>query len=218
MARNPSNKVSPKKREIAERTWQVWMRRKNELGLTQTGVAERLGISQSALSQYLHGYVATNTDFVTKIASIMGVDPKELDPTILVSSAPRISLVPRKLLSRGGLMGVSENTESGKEITVMVDESLPPEHLSIVVMDTDHYAPRYFIGEQLVLQRISPADIQFNDEIMVASDEGLNELFRAGELVGDVRELMDLLSPKRQQSTLQLFRFQGDVYRVVSRV
>lgn len=217
MARNPSNRVSPQKREIAERIRQVWVRRKSELGLTQTGVAERLGISQSALSQYLHGYVATNTDFVTKIASIMGVDPKELDPAILVSSAPRISLVPRKLLLRGGIMGASE-AYAGQEVTVMVDESLPQDHLSIVVVDTDHYAPRYFIGEQLVLQHIKPSGIQFNDELMIASSDGLNELYRAGELIGDVRELMDALSPKRQLSNIQIFRFDGDVYRVVSRV
>lgn len=215
MARNPTNRVSPEKRAIAERMKQVWQRKKNDLGLTQTSVAERLDMSQSAFSQYLNGYVASNTDLVIRLANVLGVDPKEIDPKILVSSAPRITLVPRQLLSRGGLMGDLRPTDQA--VTVLVDESIPHEDLAVVVIDTDHYAPRYFTGEHLALQLIKPADAKEGDELLVQWPDDLNELYRAGQRVADVQELMDVLNPGKQQSSLQIYRFDGTVYRVVGR-
>lgn len=215
MPRNPTNRVTPDKREIAERLYHTWQRKKRELGITQSSVAERLGISQSALSQYLHGVVATNTDIVIKLANVMGVDPKEIDPKILVTSAPRISLAPRKLLYRGGLMG--DLAASGETIAVVLDGSIPDQNLSVVVMDTDHFSPRYFEGEHLILQHIYPSDISLGDELLIQWPEDNNELFRAGNRVADQHELMDLLEPKRHMALVPVHWFEGNVFKVVGR-
>lgn len=215
MARNPTNRVSPEKKAVAERLRQVWTRKKGDLGLTQTRIAEKLDMSQSAFSQYLHGYVPTNTDLITRIASILDVDPRDIDPSVVVSSAPRLTLASRTLALRGGLMG--DLKQSGEMVDVVINSEIPTDHLSVVVVDTDHYAPRYFTGEHLVIQLIKSTDIQEGDELLVQWPDGINELLRAGERVADQHEMMDLLNPSRQLSVLQVLRFEGNVFRVVGR-
>jgi|SRR5690554_352498 len=215
MARNPTNRVSPEKKAVAERLRQVWLRKKGDLGLTQTQIAEKLDMSQSAFSQYLHGYVPTNTDLIVRIASIMDVDPRDIDPSVVVSSAPRLTLASRTLALRGGLMGDLKRTEQTMEVAV--NRELPTDQLSIVVMDTDHYAPRYFIGEHLIIQLVKPININEGDELLVQWPDGINELLRAGQRVADQHEMMDLLNPSRQLGSLQVLRFEGNVFKVVGR-
>lgn len=215
MPRNPTNKVTPEKKEIAFRLRRIWNAKAKTLGLTQTGVAERLGISQAALSQYINGHVATNTDIILKLANILDIEPKEVDPRILITSAPRLTLVPRTVLSRGGMMGQLQPTTDFD--TVLVDQQYPTDKLSTVVMDTDHYAPRYFTSEKLVLLDAKVSELKDGDEVLIQWEDGVNELMRVGETIGDMLCLMDILKPEKELNKIQRFRFDGGVFKVIGR-
>lgn len=52
------------------------------LQLTQKEGAQRMGISQSCLNQYLHGKIKLNTDTIIKFASLFNIPPSQIDPRI----------------------------------------------------------------------------------------------------------------------------------------
>ncbi|MFO1434179.1 MAG: helix-turn-helix domain-containing protein [Candidatus Competibacteraceae bacterium] len=66
--------------ESARFLLQIWNERKVQLGLTQKKAADMLGITQSAIGQYLHGIIPLNTDTVIKFARLLGVAPSEISP------------------------------------------------------------------------------------------------------------------------------------------
>lgn len=65
-------KLSPAQADAARRLRQLWDTKKALLGLTQESVAERLGITQSAVGQYLRGVIPLNTDMILKFARLLG--------------------------------------------------------------------------------------------------------------------------------------------------
>lgn len=70
-------------RKNAARLLKLWNRKKDELNLTQTKLADMWGLRQSAISQYLNGAIALNTDIVLKFAKALNVSPLQIDPTLL---------------------------------------------------------------------------------------------------------------------------------------
>ena len=72
--------VTTSDQEIAKNLRRVWKERKDDLGLTQVKMAEKLGITQPAFSQFLNGTVSLNTDMVIAIASVLKVAPDDIDP------------------------------------------------------------------------------------------------------------------------------------------
>ncbi|MGB4334561.1 MAG: XRE family transcriptional regulator [Chromatiaceae bacterium] len=68
---------------ISRNLARVWNMRKRDLDLTQEKAADELGFkSQSAISQYLNGYIPLNTDAVLSFARLLRVAPEEIDPNI----------------------------------------------------------------------------------------------------------------------------------------
>lgn len=61
-------------RQAAARLLSIWKDRKTELGLTQESAAFALGMTQSAVNQYLHGRIALGTDATLRWARLLGVD------------------------------------------------------------------------------------------------------------------------------------------------
>ena len=82
--------MAPKSRPLSEEDKiaasnlrEVWALRKNLLGLTQEKAAEQLGYAtQSAVSQYLRGDIALNTEAVLKFAKLLRVSPGMIDPRV----------------------------------------------------------------------------------------------------------------------------------------
>lgn len=74
--------LSPAQADAARRLRQLWDTKKAQLGLTQEGVAERLGITQSAVGQYLRGVIPLNTDMILKFARLLGCPAHEISPTM----------------------------------------------------------------------------------------------------------------------------------------
>ena len=60
----------------SKRLRELW----NQSSLTQQEAADQLGVSQSAISQYLRGTIPLNTGAVIAFASLFEIDPTEIDP------------------------------------------------------------------------------------------------------------------------------------------
>jgi len=57
--------------------------------ITQTDAAQYLGITQSAISQYLHGSIKLNTDIILQFSEMLGVNPQQIDPDIFTPKRRR---------------------------------------------------------------------------------------------------------------------------------
>lgn len=72
----------------AKRLRALWHDHKNELHLTQTKAAIRLGYTQSAVSQFLSGTVALNYENVLAFANLLNVNPSDIAPELARMSNP----------------------------------------------------------------------------------------------------------------------------------
>ena len=69
-------------KDAARRLLAIWESKKQELKLTQVTVADEIGTSQSAISQYLNGTIALNTDAVIVFAKLLQCEPKDICPVL----------------------------------------------------------------------------------------------------------------------------------------
>ena len=53
-----------------------------ESKLTQKQAGFNLGISQSAVHQYLHGKIDLNVEIIIKFSEMLGIAPSKIDPRI----------------------------------------------------------------------------------------------------------------------------------------
>jgi predicted transcriptional regulator len=58
---------------------QLWNQR---MDLTQRSAARELGISQSAVCQYLSGKIPLNLEIIIKFSKLFSVKPFEIDPDL----------------------------------------------------------------------------------------------------------------------------------------
>lgn len=70
--------LSAEQRAIATRLKSIWLKKREELELTQTILATKMGMTQGALTQYLNQHVAVNTDFVLDFCRALDVDPADV--------------------------------------------------------------------------------------------------------------------------------------------
>jgi|AntDeeMinimDraft_6_1070357.scaffolds.fasta_scaffold01745_5 transcriptional regulator with XRE-family HTH domain len=54
--------------------------KKKALGLTQTAIADALGMKQGAVAQYMNGHIALNYGAVIRFAKLLEVDPWDRTP------------------------------------------------------------------------------------------------------------------------------------------
>lgn len=66
--------------KAAKRLKTIWVDKKQDLMLTQEKVAEKLDISQAAVSKYLNGRIALNVQATLAWAAILKVPPEEIRP------------------------------------------------------------------------------------------------------------------------------------------
>ncbi|MCW1973490.1 UNVERIFIED_ORG: SOS-response transcriptional repressor LexA [Pantoea agglomerans] len=74
--------LSPEQLEDASRLRRIYDMKKKELGLSQESLAEKLGVSQSAIAQILAGRNALNLKRALEIATILGVEVKQFSPSL----------------------------------------------------------------------------------------------------------------------------------------
>ena len=78
-----STTLTPEQQRAAARILHAWLRKKEQLGLTQERAAERAGWSQGMFNHYLHGRKALNIEAVLRLAVILDEDPMRLAPEIV---------------------------------------------------------------------------------------------------------------------------------------
>ncbi len=80
-----TRKISDTDKVAAINLRRIWEAKRDTLGLTQEKAAEVLGFStQGAVSQYLNGRTALNTDTTLKFAALLQVDPEDINPELKV--------------------------------------------------------------------------------------------------------------------------------------
>lgn len=60
----------------------IWKQKQDELHITQSQAAQRLGWTQGAFSQYLNNITELNAQAVIKLANFLDVSPLDIDPDI----------------------------------------------------------------------------------------------------------------------------------------
>ena len=78
----------------ANKLRKIWDLRKSEIGITQTEAAKKLGWTQGALAQYLNNITELNPPAVIKLSNFLGVDPREIDPTVNFYDYPQYLAFP----------------------------------------------------------------------------------------------------------------------------
>lgn len=70
--------ITPEDLEAANNLRRIWNSKKRDLRLTQEKVANDIGVTQGAISQYMKGTVALGIAVTLSFARILQVSPKEI--------------------------------------------------------------------------------------------------------------------------------------------
>jgi DNA-binding Xre family transcriptional regulator len=70
--------LTAEQRAIAAKMKSIWLQKRDELSMTQTDLAARIGITQGALTQFLNQHIAIHTDFVLDFCRELRVDPADV--------------------------------------------------------------------------------------------------------------------------------------------
>jgi SOS-response transcriptional repressor LexA len=139
-------------KDAAKRLLAIWESKKQELKLTQTAMAEEIGTSQSAISQYLNGTIALNTDAVIAFAKLLQCEPKDIRPVL-----------GRKLKINRRIPVVRSST--GRVLNKHIDAKYIGDTTQAVLVDEQSYHPRIKQGEYVVVD--PAADITPGDEVLI---------------------------------------------------
>lgn len=74
--------ITQEDRDKAQRLKALFDSKKKELGLTQVKCAEKMNITQSAISQFFNAIVPLNTDTILSFAELLETKPSHIDPKL----------------------------------------------------------------------------------------------------------------------------------------
>lgn len=74
----------------------IYLKRKDETGITQVQLAKKLGIKQGSVSLFLRGKMSLNTDMIIRMSKILRFDPSEVRRSI--PSAKKVAIESRRHL------------------------------------------------------------------------------------------------------------------------
>jgi len=144
--------ITDANKDTARRLLAIWESKKQELKLTQASIAEEIGTSQSAISQYLNGTIALNTDAVIVFAKLLQCEPKDIRP-VLGSKLKINRRIPVVRSSTGAVLN--------KHIKAKYIGDTP----QAVLINEQSYHPRIKQGEYVVVD--PTADITPGDEVLI---------------------------------------------------
>ena len=146
-------------KDAAKRLRAIWEAKKQELKLTQTSIADEIGTSQSAISQYLNGTIALNTDAVIVFAKLLQCEPKDIRPVL--GRKLRIKQIYKRSIPvvRSSTGAVLNRHIEAKYIGETSDQ------VYAVLIDEQSYHPRIKQGEYVVVD--PAADITPGDEVLI---------------------------------------------------
>jgi len=146
-------------KDAAKRLRAIWESKKQELKLTQVTVAEEIGTSQSAISQYLNGTIALNTDAVIVFAKLLQCEPKDIRPVLGRKLSIKHINNRRIPVVRSSTGAVINKHIEAKYIGETSDQ------VYAVLIDEQSYHPRIKQGEYVVVD--PAADITTGDEVLI---------------------------------------------------
>ena len=139
-------------KDAARRLLAIWESKKQELKLTQVTVADEIGTSQSAISQYLNGTIALNTDAVIVFAKLLQCEPKDICPVLgsKLKINRRIPVIRRS---------------TGAVLNKHIDAKYIGDTPQAVLVDEMSYSPRIKQGEYVIID--PTGDIISGTEILM---------------------------------------------------
>ena len=139
-------------RDAAKRLRAIWESKKQELKLTQIAVADEIGTSQSAISQYLNGTIALNTDAVIVFAKLLQCEPKDICPVL----GSKLKINRRIPVTR---------SSTGAVLNKHIDAKYIGDTPQAVLVDEMSYYPRIKQGEYVIID--PTGDIISGTEILM---------------------------------------------------
>jgi len=139
-------------KDAARRLRAIWESKKQELKLTQVTVADEIGTSQSAISQYLNGTIALNTDAVIVFAKLLQCEPKDIRPVL----GSKLKINRRIPVVR---------SSTGAVINKHIDAKYIGDTPQAVLVDEMSYSPRIKQGEYVIID--PTGDIISGTEILM---------------------------------------------------
>jgi len=125
-------------KDAARRLLAIWESKKQELKLTQVTVADEIGTSQSAISQYLNGTIALNTDAVIVFAKLLQCEPKDICPVL----GSKLKINRRIPVTR---------SSTGAVLNKHIDAKYIGDTPQAVLVDEMSYSPRIKQGEYVII-------------------------------------------------------------------
>lgn len=154
--------ITPQDIAAARRLKKLWDQRKHKHGFTQASVAKQFGYTQSAVSQYLSGTIALNTDTVLNFAKILRCQPEDI--------RPEFSAMLFDLPIREQQLKITK-TSSGEDIDMRIKTKFIGDRKAYAILiDEDSYNPRIKKGEVIIADPV--ARIEPGDEVLVETQEG----------------------------------------------
>ncbi len=74
--------ITQEDRDKAQRLKNLFENKKKELNLTQVKCAEKMEMTQSAISQFFNAIVPLNTDTILSFAELLESKPSDIDPKL----------------------------------------------------------------------------------------------------------------------------------------
>ena len=139
-------------KDAARRLLAIWESKKQELKLTQVTVADEIGTSQSAISQYLNGTIALNTDAVIVFAKLLQCEPKDICPVL----GSKLKINRRIPVIR---------SSTGAVLNKHIDAKYIGDTPQAVLVDEMSYSPRIKQGEYVIID--PTGDIISGTEILM---------------------------------------------------
>ena len=139
-------------KDAAKRLRAIWESKKQELKLTQVTVADEIGTSQSAISQYLNGTIALNTDAVIVFAKLLQCEPKDICPVL----GSKLKINRRIPVIR---------SSTGAVLNKHIDAKYIGDTPQAVLVDEMSYSPRIKQGEYVIID--PTGDIISGTEILM---------------------------------------------------
>lgn len=115
-ATNKQAIVTPADKQAAARLKAIWDERRRDLGLTQETAGAKMGMNQSAVSQYLNGRIPIGLEALIKWSDLLGCDPKEIR-----SDIAWVDVVVRPREARPGDRGASAASDPAASHSVRLN-------------------------------------------------------------------------------------------------
>lgn len=119
---------------IADNLKAAWGNAQSSTGMAQHQAAAKLGISQSAFSQFLNGKVAPSTDFILQFCNLLGISLKQVSPKLYAAARPV-------------KLGSDEDIGSLRHLSLLMASQA--HEIDQLLVDSNDFAPRYYAGDVL---------------------------------------------------------------------